>query len=374
MANPKHLAKLKEGVESWNRWRCEDYSVKPDLSAENLAAENLRRGPHRGGPHSADLTGADLTGANLTAAYLINADLAGANLTGANLSGAYLDGAYVRDANLIAANLSEASIGMTVLGNVDLSTVRGLQSVSHDGPSTIGIDTLYRSKGKIPEVFLRGAGVPEQFITYARSLITNPIEFYSCFISYSSKDEEFAARLHADLQAKNLRIWFAPEDLKVGDHFQQRIEESIRLFDKVMIVLSDASVRAAGLNAKSTQDVSGRTERSRTVLFPIRIDEAVMEATTHWAADLRAPAPHRQISRTGRITTPIRKRSLGCCAIYRRKRQRHHHEGSSAALKLPPPYAHAPDQGSFAALGPLRRAATPDLTSAPLRAFLQISR
>jgi uncharacterized protein YjbI with pentapeptide repeats len=54
------------------------------------------------------------------------------------------------------------------------------------------------------------------------------IQFYSCFISYSTQDQEFAQRLHADLQAKNLRCWFAPEDLKIGDRFQGRIEESIR--------------------------------------------------------------------------------------------------------------------------------------------------
>ena len=45
---------------------------------------------------------------------------------------------------------------------------------------------------------MRGAGVPEEFITYMRSLVANPIEFHSCFISYSSKDQEFAERLHAD--------------------------------------------------------------------------------------------------------------------------------------------------------------------------------
>ena len=72
----------------------------------------------------------------------------------------------------------------------------------------------------------------------------SPIEFYSCFISYSSKDQEFAERLHADLQAKGVRCWFAPEDLKIGDRFQDRIEESIRVYDKVMIVLSDNSVRS----------------------------------------------------------------------------------------------------------------------------------
>jgi hypothetical protein len=78
------------------------------------------------------------------------------------------------------------------------------------GPSTIGIDTIYRSKGKIPEGFLRGAGVPEEFITYMRSLVANPIEFYSCFISYSSKDQQFAESLYAALQVKNVRCWFAP--------------------------------------------------------------------------------------------------------------------------------------------------------------------
>jgi len=48
----------------------------------------------------------------------------------------------------------------------------------------------------------------------------------------------------ADLRAKNLRCWFAPEDLKIGDRFQERIEDSIRVFDKVMIVLSEDSVKS----------------------------------------------------------------------------------------------------------------------------------
>jgi hypothetical protein len=119
-----------------------------------------------------------------------------------------------------------------------------LDQVRHQAPSTIGIDTIYKSKGQIPEQFLRGAGVPHDFITYAKSLVTKPIEFYSCFISYSSHDQAFAERLYADLRAKGLRCWFAPEDLKIGDRFQERIEDSIRHFDKVMIVLSAASVRS----------------------------------------------------------------------------------------------------------------------------------
>jgi hypothetical protein len=74
--------------------------------------------------------------------------------------------------------------------NVDLSKVLGLESVNHHGPSSIGIDTIYKSKGQIPEVFLRNAGVPEPFIVQMKALVgaMEPIQFYSCFISYSFDD------------------------------------------------------------------------------------------------------------------------------------------------------------------------------------------
>jgi hypothetical protein len=39
---------------------------------------------------------------------------------------------------------------------------------------------------------------------------------------------DFACHLHAVLQRANVRCWFAPEDLKIGDKFRTRIGESIR--------------------------------------------------------------------------------------------------------------------------------------------------
>lgn len=174
-----------------------------------------------------------------------------------------------------------------MFGDVDLSTAKGLETIRHEGPSTIGIDTLYKSGGKLPEVFLRGAGVPETFIAYAASLVVTPIQFYSCFISYSSHDQSFAERLHADLVAKNLRVWFAPEDLKTGDRFQERIEDSIRLFDKVMVVLSEASAKSRWVEREVDAAREREDREKRTVLFPIRIDDAVMQAPQPWAADIR---------------------------------------------------------------------------------------
>ena len=93
--------------------------------------------------------------------------------------------------------------------------------------------------------------------------------------------------MHADLQEKKLRVWFAPEHLKIGDRFQERIEESIRLYDKVMIVLSESSVQSRWVE-REVNAAREREERDkRLVLFPIRIDEAVMTAPQPWAADIR---------------------------------------------------------------------------------------
>jgi hypothetical protein len=47
---------------------------------------------------------------------------------------------------------------------VGFSFRRRLEQVHHSGPSSIGIETIYKSVGEIPEVFFRGAGVPDAFI------------------------------------------------------------------------------------------------------------------------------------------------------------------------------------------------------------------
>jgi hypothetical protein len=101
------------------------------------------------------------------------------------------------------------------LSDVDLSRCKNLDAVQHVGPCPIDIRTLQRS-GSLPLVFLRGVGLPDTLIEYLSSLLGQPIQHYSCFISYSSKDDEFARRLHADLQDKGVRCWFAPHDMKIG--------------------------------------------------------------------------------------------------------------------------------------------------------------
>jgi hypothetical protein len=118
----------------------------------------------------------------------------------------------------------------TKLVELDLQNVVGLETVTHSAASDISIGTIYRSAGNIPEVFLRGCGVPESFIVQIPALVAamQPIQFYSCFISYSGKDEEFARRLHSRMREAELRVWFAPEDMKGGVKLYDQIDRAIQ--------------------------------------------------------------------------------------------------------------------------------------------------
>src|SRR5205823_5416694 len=142
------------------------------------------------------------------------------------------------------ADLSGAIMGWTTFGEQDLSRVKGLETTQHTGPSNLSINTIYKSGGNLPEAFVKGTGAPDSFIEYMHALASKPIQYYTCFVSYSSQDQDFAERLYVDLQSKGVSCWYAPEDLKIGDKFRPRIDEAIRMYDKLLLVLSKHSVNS----------------------------------------------------------------------------------------------------------------------------------
>ena len=162
MANDEHVALLKQGVDSWNKWRDGNPDIRPDLDeadlsgaglskanlifanlqeanlngvvlseanlyGANLDQANLQRANLSGAGLSqaslvrANLSGANLREANLREANLREANLRGANLSGAGLSGANLIGAYLNDANLSGANLRGANLEAATLVGTDLT-------------------------------------------------------------------------------------------------------------------------------------------------------------------------------------------------------------------------------------------------------------
>ena len=240
---------LKTDVGKWNRGRPDASNSQLDLSGTNFEGCNLQ-GMRLSFVNMSDTTfgDANLHGANISAAVFARAQFCDANLknmvalgtdfTGAHFDGSHLGGsvfegctwntADLRDTILshakfewcdfVGTNFSGAVFHQTLLLDLDLSTATGLDDIRRGGPSTIGLDTIYRSQGKIPENFLREVGVPEEFIRFIPSLIGAQagIQFYSCFISYSFRDEEFATRLHSRLRDAKLRVWYAPEDMQGG--------------------------------------------------------------------------------------------------------------------------------------------------------------
>ncbi len=168
---------------AFNKWREQNPDIVLDLTGAPLNRVELPGAQLA----PADLEGANLTGAILTRARLPEANLMSANLRESDLVLANLVGANLADSNprgrptwsrpsWVAADLNtanlrgslfeDATIGYTVFADVDLLWASGLDSVSHVGPSTIGVDTIFRSQGTIPDSFLRGCGVPEELITH----------------------------------------------------------------------------------------------------------------------------------------------------------------------------------------------------------------
>ncbi len=307
MANSKHVKILKKGAAVWNDWRYTNQGTIPDLSGIHVECADLKEanlsGANLNGTilNDVDLIGANLVGASLNGAKLNDAKLNRARLGNADLRSAELSGADFSEADLISANLSsailidtnltgaylvdtnlngaylngatfdQAKLGNTALNNTDISQAKELHLVEHGGPSSIGIDTLYQSKGQIPEVFLRGCGVPESFITQAKALVgaEDGIQFYSCFISYSTKDDDFARRLHARLQQEHVRVWFAPHDMQSGKKLHEQIDEAIKVYDKLLILLSPDSIISEWVMTELRKARKAERKIGRRKLFPI---------------------------------------------------------------------------------------------------------
>jgi uncharacterized protein YjbI with pentapeptide repeats len=265
---------------------CADF-VGADLRGADLRSAYFNRAIFAG----ANLSAADLTETDLTEAILFAADLTQASLRLANLRGsdfatarlvqADLHGAVLNRALFDNSDFTDARVGYTVFADNDLSKVTGLDTVLHLGPSTIGVDTIYKSRGNIPEVFLRGCGVPEDVIVYMRSLVRMPTDYYRCFISYSSKDDPFAQRLFDDLQSKNVRCWKFDENAKWGEPVWGEIDTAIRQYDKLVVICSKDSLQSGAVIREIERALQKEDREHKNVLFPVRIDDYLFEKWDH---------------------------------------------------------------------------------------------
>jgi uncharacterized protein YjbI with pentapeptide repeats len=302
---------------------------RADLSRSLLNGANLRGANLSGADlHGADLdrailsdanlTGADLSGANLGRVSLVGANLTDANLTNANLNRAALTRATLNNAELAGADFYEAVfnkailvgtkfagsiVGYTVFENCDLSGALGLDQVRHDAPSTIGMDTFFRSGGGIPEAFLQGSGAPESILAVQRSMQGRPGLGNDCFISCAAADVPFALQLQHDLRPLGVRSWVFAENFRgnplVERHStsdQEEVERHVRPYDRLVVVCSAAGLDSETVRNDITQAQEQQKSRNQWRLFlvasdgtmaPARSRVARLLAEEHLVFDLR---------------------------------------------------------------------------------------
>ncbi len=107
------------------------------------------------------------------------------------------------------------------------------------------------------------------------------------FISFSNRDMDFAIQLQRDLQNNGLHCWTIPEDMKMGDKIQHDMEQSIRIRDKLVLVLSRHVIASPWVEKEVENAFEEEIKKNTTILVPIMLDTAVMENDQPWAVDLR---------------------------------------------------------------------------------------
>jgi uncharacterized protein YjbI with pentapeptide repeats len=292
-----------------------------NMTRTRLNGANLRGADLRGADlSSADLDRAVLSEANLTGAKLVNANLSRANLSGANLTDADLTGASFAGASLVRANMTNAKcnnadffqtqfwsvdltgtdmtgslFGYSVFQDCDMSGAIGLDQVRHDCPSTVGLDTLFRSKGNIPESFLMGAGLPSAATGFLAAANSDTTSLREVFISCTDGDQEIAKTIRDDLRGLGVRCWVFSQEVRgnalVDRHSasdQEEVERWLRNYDKMVILGSLASLEVETLLNDITAAKQMQLSTEQWCLFLGATDDTLNEPKARFARNLAA--------------------------------------------------------------------------------------
>lgn len=108
------------------------------------------------------------------------------------------------------------------------------------------------------------------------------VPYHSVFISYSSIDEAFATKLFEALKESGVRVWFAPHDIKPGQKIHRQIHHAIEEYDKLLLVLSEASMKSDWVGTELYKARHRERQQDVQMLFPVRL--VPFERIREWSA------------------------------------------------------------------------------------------
>jgi uncharacterized protein YjbI with pentapeptide repeats len=247
---------------------------RADLSLALLREADLRSADLG----AAVLTDADLSRARLERANLYDANLIGAELGGASLRDAVLCGANLRESHLDGADFAGARFAFTVLAASDLSRALGLESVVHDGPSTVGIDAFLLSRGEIPDAFLSGIGLTPLAIEYLKAVAAaeeGMLVGDALFLAFADADRARARRLRAYLRLHRHLAWYWQEAGELAGRHNRDLKLRLRFHDRLIVLGSRAAAEDRALGAALREALAKEAGERRRIVLAVAIDDGI---------------------------------------------------------------------------------------------------
>jgi len=332
---------LASGVEDWNAWKQEHRDLWTFVEEVELRGTDLRGadfwrvvfsdGVFTGGDlrsvmlrwarfHRCDLSGASLVDAVLdhtvfrdrvllcdadfSKTSVSNVQFQNCDLRRANFRQTSFSSSSFEDCDISDATFEGAKFYYTQFIGIDLSSALGLADTKHSGPSSLDIETLRLSRGRLPHTFAKGCGLTDTEIAttqlwdpdltqetltdllYAidRARGSQPIQRHAVFISYSHADAEFVDRLQEALDAAGIRHWRDVHNMLAG-RIEEQIDKALHLNQIAIIVLSKASMNSDWVQWEVSRARERERATTRNVLCPVAIDDAW--TTSDWPGPLR---------------------------------------------------------------------------------------
>ncbi|MBD3306762.1 TIR domain-containing protein, partial [candidate division KSB3 bacterium] len=92
------------------------------------------------------------------------------------------------------------------------------------------------------------------------------------FISYSSKDQDFARKLASDLKQYDIETWIDITSIRVGDTLTSRIQQGIEQADYILMILSENSVNSKWVQEEIRAAYAQTRTNAEKILIPIVLE------------------------------------------------------------------------------------------------------